>query len=52
MCSSEKPIICLEQKLSGSHLCPIYVSLWWRSNDRGEKIFVCPSNEINEYVTV
>lgn len=57
VCSSEEPIVCLEEKLSGSDLCPIKrgisLSRWWSSNDSGEKkIFVCPSNEIHEYVTV
>ncbi len=59
VCSSENPIVCLEQKLSGSEsdLCPIKRGISLSLSDdavttAGKKIFVCPSNEIHEYVTV
>ncbi len=54
--SSEKPIMCLEQKLSGSDLCPIKRASHSLSDDAvttaRKKVFVFPSNEIHKYITV
>ncbi len=52
VCSSEKLILCLEQKLSGSDLCLIERGISDAVTTAGEKIFDLPSNEIHEYVTV
>ncbi len=54
VCCSKKPIVCL----SKNYLVLImfdqagHLSLSEMQYDRGEKIFICPSSEIHEYVTV